>query len=373
MPRRAVGLSYDAYRDRTFFPVLDGIRAVAVLVVVASHIENSDVFGWFQGSRGVLWFFALSGFLITTLGLREEERRGSLAVRPFFIRRAFRILPLYGLALAAFVTSDVIVFKNAELTDGWAQYWPYYVTLLQDVPFNLGWDNVPFQVAWSLGVEEKFYLVWPFVGFVLLRGWRRIEVSVALAAGLATILLAWPGSDVARLLAPYLPILLGCVGAIILHDRSNFDRLSGRGTAAFAAALGLVVAVPWPESAASASAYPAVYALLVAATIAAFAATANAPVLGSPAMLWIGKRSYAIYLFHTLAIRVVSKGVARTPLEGELAAMVEFVVGLLGVLVLADVLHRFVEQPLIRRGRRLSASAAKGGPPLVIDPAGGLT
>src|SRR5262245_1891357 len=87
-------LSHDEYLGVRYFTPLDGVRAIAVLMVVTWHVPASR-FHVVNGYRGVTAFFVLSGFLITTLGLREESKTGRLRVSGFLVRRIFRILPLY--------------------------------------------------------------------------------------------------------------------------------------------------------------------------------------------------------------------------------------------------------------------------------------
>lgn len=341
---------------RAYFPNLDGLRAVAVVWVVAWHVGSSSFLHSLKGGRGVEWFFALSGFLITTLALREEQRRGSMALRPFFIRRAFRILPLYVIALTSFVVADVIVFRNKALTAAWKDHWPFYVTFMQDLPFKLHWPNSPFAVAWSLGVEEKFYLLWPLLGFGLLRRHTRLPATAAMAAGLAVTMVMFKGQAVAALSAPYLTILFGCILAIVIDDIRSTRLWKAISSGQGLIALALIVLIPWPQSIEQSGAYAVSYPAIVAILVGVLADGRPLPALSSQPMLWIGRRSYAIYLFHDLAIRLVDKVIYRTPLRKELAGGITFTVALIVSLVVADVLHRTVEMPSIRRGRTIAAA-----------------
>src|SRR5262245_38320588 len=94
--------TYQEFRELTRFPALDGVRAIAVLMVITVHSGfHSDFWLWglVDGSMGVPIFFVLSGYLITTLCLREEADRGSVSLKAFYIRRALRLLPAYYLTL----------------------------------------------------------------------------------------------------------------------------------------------------------------------------------------------------------------------------------------------------------------------------------
>src|SRR4051812_1063795 len=106
--RTPLSSPYAAYRARRYFPELDGLRALCVLLVITVHMYDSQtLWAWLAGTRGVTVFFVLSGFLITTLGLREEAERGSVALGAFYVRRCCRLLPLYFVTLAAY---GVLIF-----------------------------------------------------------------------------------------------------------------------------------------------------------------------------------------------------------------------------------------------------------------------
>ena len=98
-------LSHTNFRAERYFTPLDGVRAVAVLLVAFVHTRGN--WHWLGGWNGVTMFFVLSGYLITTLALREEDMSGALDRGAFYVRRCFRILPLYVVALTLFVTLDL--------------------------------------------------------------------------------------------------------------------------------------------------------------------------------------------------------------------------------------------------------------------------
>lgn len=345
--------SYERYLGQVYFPTLDAVRAVAVIAVVGWHVDQSDALRWFHGGRGVTWFFALSGFLITTLSLREEARHGSLAVKPFYIRRSFRILPLYLLALVTYFIADVFVFRNTVLTQGWKDYWPFYLTFLQDIPIELG-SGAPFQVAWSLAVEERFYLIWPLLGFVLLSRRTRLTATVSLALLLSLLVAFSSGGLISVLGDPLLTILLGCLAAVIMHHPRRYEWLRTHASLPLLALAILIALVPWPQAITTTAIYPIGYSVILAVSVAGLAMINVTNRTVPQWVLWIGVRSYAIYLFHTMAIRFVSKAVIRTPIKGELAGIVIFAIALGVSLVVAEGLHRTIEKPLIMRGRAVA-------------------
>ncbi len=165
-------------------PGLDGIRAIAILIVIVGHLsvrykDNLARFGVFaralgSGGNGVDLFFVLSGFLITTLLMREYARSGRISLRGFYLRRAFRILPPFYVYLA------VILLLN----QGTNWHLPFSAILRAGL-FLYDYSALPhpWLVAhtWSLAVEEQFYIFWPLLlGFCLSRWGRRAAVLCAL-------------------------------------------------------------------------------------------------------------------------------------------------------------------------------------------------
>lgn len=142
--------------------LLDCIRAVAILLVVAFHAtilyeyEDLDAFGRFfrdYGSKGVDIFFPLSGYLISRFLLTTE---GSAAIRTFFLRRIFRILPLYVLAVSLYVVAMLVLGHDRFLLD---RIWINYTFLTGWFIFFDGAETVPYTLTWSLSVEEFSYIV----------------------------------------------------------------------------------------------------------------------------------------------------------------------------------------------------------------------
>jgi peptidoglycan/LPS O-acetylase OafA/YrhL len=106
-------LSFEAFQARKHMLALDGLRALAILGVLLHHTRGKP-FALLHGFRGVWVFFVLSGFLITTLALREASRTGRVDLRAFFIRRAFRIFPLYYLVLIAYMVWVFVLGMEPE-------------------------------------------------------------------------------------------------------------------------------------------------------------------------------------------------------------------------------------------------------------------
>jgi peptidoglycan/LPS O-acetylase OafA/YrhL len=160
MPEARAAAAHERLRTTKHFRTLDGIRPIAILLVIASHMPEP----WWQGLNGyagVTLFFGLSGFLITTLCLREERQAGRVSIRAFAVRRAFRIFPLYYVVLAAYaVLIGIGVLDGAAL---WHANLPKFLTYMNELAAEGHYRHTR-----SLGVEEKFYLLWPLLGFVAL-------------------------------------------------------------------------------------------------------------------------------------------------------------------------------------------------------------
>jgi peptidoglycan/LPS O-acetylase OafA/YrhL len=325
-------------------PALDGLRALAALLVVGFHVALSTYpfdIGW----AGVPVFFVLSGYLITRLS-RADEAGAGFSFRSFWIRRVTRIVPLYLLAVAAFELLPFIGGGGGAATV--ARTLPWYLTFNGEFV-----DHGPMTVAWSLGIEEKFYLAWPVLAFALLAGWaRRLELT-AIAAGvclLLAVLTSIPN------LPGYAALLVGASVAL-LEDRRGWSRPGG------ATPLAARPLVGWLAAAAAVAALLSanvptqqgwVYltlGLAVAVLIVhlAHGSSLITRALATRPMRWLGRRSYGIYLIHTLALTVAEKVV-----PGGLPVRTLWLgIGCLALtLVASDVAHRLVEVPFIQLGRR---------------------
>jgi len=161
---------------RPHLPALDGLRAVAVFTVVASH---SDFHLRIPGDLGVSAFFVLSGFLITRLLVREREKTGEVSIRRFYARRTMRIFPAYYAFLLFSYAIDARAGQrwNTEMLANALTYTVNYFNAFNHHP------TTSIAHAWSLAVEEQFYLLWP-LAFVILaaRGRRALVTGVGLAA-----------------------------------------------------------------------------------------------------------------------------------------------------------------------------------------------
>jgi peptidoglycan/LPS O-acetylase OafA/YrhL len=167
MTARETGVTpYPAWLEAGRIPCLDGLRAVSIVLVVAEHSFRIDgqsaIARHFVGNIGFIGvsaFFALSGFLITLLLVREQRREGRISLRQFYRRRALRIMPAYATYLAFLLL--LAVGGGLTLT---ARDWTAALTYSMNFVDHPSWEVGH---AWSLSVEEQFYLVWPVLVLLL--------------------------------------------------------------------------------------------------------------------------------------------------------------------------------------------------------------
>jgi peptidoglycan/LPS O-acetylase OafA/YrhL len=332
---------------------------VSILLVITAHTTDA-IWGRLHGAVGVTIFFVISGYLITTLLLREEKRTGQARIKAFYIRRAFRILPLYYVTLITYI----VIIGILRLQPGASSLWhsmPWYATYQNDLAPAQATGI--FNQTWSLAIEEKYYLLWPLVFIVpALRRHR-----LAIASGLAVLTAAASLWHVTHYFAIYTPILLGCVVAIALDSRRLYSH--ARRLASTPVALLLIAAlIAWDLQFDNDSDVHVIFSVLIALL---FPAVLIGPrwlsgLLSNPVAVYIGKRSYIIYLIHRIAKgivdRVIAPGSTSVPHE-----LIHFVLILAVSLAGAEVLARLVEQPMIRLGRRLASTSPRG--PMIRVPA----
>jgi peptidoglycan/LPS O-acetylase OafA/YrhL len=349
---------YDEWRATRYFPGLEGLRALAALLVVFHHARTHRLWGVLEGWNGVTLFFVLSGFLITTLALREEDEHGALRWRAFVVRRGFRILPVYLASLALYAVVMYSVGFGGSHRSAFTHALPWYLSPFPEVPFFTR-THIVFSLAWSLGIEEKFYLLWPLLAFVVLRKHARGRIGVALVLALvAQLPIAFTGGG--RALAPYSAILVGCLLAFALHHRRTFRLVARIGSRlGLVAALALLVLVQGLTHVFDMTAagfrvaspyYYLPYSLAAALVVAALVLQAHGSGLfRSRPLRFVGRVSYPLYLTHPVALGFAATAIAPGGIAAELAYLA---LGLTLSLALAYGLHRTVERPLIALGKR---------------------
>ncbi len=350
-------ISHETFLARRRFEVLDGVRAISILLVFTAHPAYQVFWQHFHGQAGVTIFFVLSGFLITSLLIREHARWGRVDLIGFYIRRLFRIYPLFFLVLGVYCVLILGLGLQADRRGTFLQHLPGYVFFFPEgaVIGNTGLA-VPFDGSWSIGIEEKFYLVWPLLGFVLLAGTARTRlialIGISAALTTATFIPGWP-----QFLAPYAHITYGAIAAILVHQRSSYRVVSSAGRPAVLAVLLAALAVLQLGTPLILQGGPlyAPFGLLVAAAICGLVTTSSSratAVLRSRPAVYIGALSYALYLVHNFGLNAAESVVpAGWGLGGSLLSTA---LGIGGSFVVCHFLHRWFEEPLRRLGVRLA-------------------
>lgn len=355
---------------------LDGLRAIAVLAVMAYHLLPNSLVG---GYIGVDLFFVISGFLITGLLVRERAVTGRIGLRAFWTRRARRLLPALAIvvitcsAVAAYVGGDVLVGLGRQLL-GAATFSINWLFIAQGSSYFDASTPELFRNLWSLAVEEQFYLIWPLAMLLLLLVRNRfvraaIASSLAIASAVAMAVLS--GDDGTRVYygtdTHSFGLALGAALAFLLEARFTGDadapararRIALPIVGAAALAGVLAIAALLPEDAPFTTRGGLALASALGA-IAILGATMPGSWLGRaldiPPLRWIGERSYGLYLWHWPVVVLFAAALPPgAPWWVTPAAA-------LAVTVTAAALsYRFVEAPIRRRGFGGAFSAIVAG------------
>ncbi|SFD33994.1 acyltransferase family protein [Streptomyces aidingensis] len=350
-------------------PDIQGLRAVAVSLVVLSHCQVPHLAG---GYIGVDVFFVISGFLITSLMLREWSREGRISLGRFYARRALRLLPAATLVVIATLAGAWLFLGRLRFADyaedAVASAWYLVNFRLAEAGtdyFNADVPPSPFQHFWSLAVEEQFYLVWPVLLIAALRLFRRrvlltVPLLVLAAASFALNLHLTGTSPSWAYFGSPGRIWELAAGALLALAAHRLDALPRPAAAALSwaglAAIGYA-AVAFDES----TRFPGHHALIpVLGSAAVLAGGAAGARYGARAVLslrpavWIGGLSYAWYLWHWPLILIVPAAVGGGAEDGLLRLPAA-----LGGIVLAWLTLRLVEDP-VRFHRGLRARAGRG-------------
>ncbi|MEY4970838.1 MAG: hypothetical protein RLZZ277_1069 [Actinomycetota bacterium] len=357
-------------RGIQYIPAIDGLRAIAVMAVLFYHLG----FKWIPGGfLGVDLFFVISGYVITRLLLDSIERSGGLDLRAFYLARVRRLLPALAFML---ITTAIAVGIWAPDT---------IKRFLIDTPFaltgSMNWWLVGhhldyfeaigrpplLQHTWSLAVEAQFYLIWPLILLLILKffGKKRISIISLAIAGVSGITLmavsfSLDAANASKVSHVYfgtdthsIGLFLGAALAVSWIPQ-NFktdvskkaqDFIDGIGVFGFLGILATFLLIDETKPALYKIAFP-LAGLFAAAIITSIVHPVSrfAPILQNRVLLWIGERSYAIYLWHWVIFQVTRP---KVDLAGASWAM--YSLRILIVFALADISLRYIELP-VRRG-----------------------
>lgn len=345
----------------TYRPGLDGLRALAVAAVLLYHLPVS----WMRGGwLGVSAFFVLSGYLITSLLLAEHRTTGCISRTRFWARRLRRLMPAslacLGLVVMLVATGALVTTPTlrgdllAALFD--VENWRAYAVGGYDALWRAPSPVLHF---WSLAIEEQWYLVWPIVVAACLARSRWLLPSVVAAGTAAAVITGALISSELAYLATFTraaELLVGAGLALVLArwappSRSRLLDAAGIGGLAVVLVAFSVVPLDWPQLFVGGL---LVFALVVAVVItSAVSGGVVARLLGAAPLVWLGQRSYGVYLYHWPLYLVFDERGWSTWWA------------ILLTLALAELSYLVVEQP-IRRARVLTAAQARAAVPTAI-------
>jgi len=362
--------------DRRFRPDVEGLRAVAVVLVVLFH---AGVPGLGGGYVGVDVFFVISGFVITGLLLRERSRTGGTSIVDFYARRARRILPAATLVIVTTVIAGYLALGSVSGTqvanDGrWVAVFlaNFHYQALGTNYFTASLPPSPLQNYWSLSVEEQFYLVFPTLFFLIARGLGRgrgrrspmarmaVAFGAVTAASFALSVVQTATHPSAAYFSPFTRAWELALGALVAVGTDRLRRVPGALAALstwvglaliVGAAVGFTAQTPYPGALV---AVPVLGAALIIAGGIARPALGVEGLLGRGPVQWMGKRSYSLYLWHWPILIIAAERVGKTSLP--LAESLGLVAA---ALVVSAVTFALVEDPIRHRrmGSRLSVTS----------------
>ena len=368
------------------FGGLDGLRAIAVALVLVYHLIPSALPG---GFLGVDVFFAISGFLITSLLVREHRLRGGIRLLDFWRRRARRLLPALGLvllvcsALALLVGGDLLVGIGAQI-GGAALFVSNWVFIATGADYFARDTPELFRNTWSLAIEEQFYVVLPLLVIVLLKMRGRLSRALpvlGLGIGSAALMfqLSLAGENATRVYfgsdTHVFGLLLGAALALLLGPRTAVAALGTDAPPASprpalqilygvvaAAGLGVLAWLAFTLPEGSAASFQGGFQLATVAALATvWAVTREGAWVGraldAAPLRWVGERSYGIYLWHWPLLLIIGGLLTGAPA----APILVPVLTLAATILAAALSYRFIEQPVRRFGLRRSLRMLFGG------------
>jgi peptidoglycan/LPS O-acetylase OafA/YrhL len=361
-----------------YLPNLNGVRFMAALTVVLSHVElyrllmglpnHSALMGRFAGF-GVDIFFALSGFLITYLLIVEQKTAGSIHIGHFYLRRIFRIWPLYFLILAIGTLLELLVSDRSVLLAPFnLDAWKFYMLFVPQVGKGFYTGSLCVVILWSIGVEELFYLIFPWMfRWLRARPWWHLPMVICALLGLKVVVIYllfkfgnMPNADgwIKTLsMTRFENLLIGsAIAFLVVRHRQLVSRFSW----IFVPVLS-VLSMVFLLSALNINFYisqsigpilqtvltPFIVSLCVAILLALLAFVPRfAKLLENPLLNYLGKISYGLYVYHCLVLTFM------TMLPAPWAPVSwwgTFTFTILGTVFMAGVSYRWFERPFLSR------------------------
>jgi peptidoglycan/LPS O-acetylase OafA/YrhL len=355
---------YARFRQTRFFGSLDGLRAVSIAGVIWFHcwwgtpyysrLESIPVLR--QGSFGIHIFFVISGFLITTLLLREQDRFGRISVRDFYIRRALRIWPLYYAMIGLYIVLVLIVQRGSR-EGTFFHYLPYFLTYTYTWFISPHWPTGPFNLAWTLSTEEQFYFFWPLLLRFFRGAWPAVTIvslivlRTATADGWTSHFLRTGWLPTRIVLSTSVAICMGVLLAQALHSERCFRWLwfvLGQKWSAPAAAAATALCL-YPPKIAWWGAFLTTTSLVGACTIREDNGLAR--LLRFRPIAYMGVLSYGMYLLNSVSAHAVELPLSALHLQNPLLVFPLALVFAMGAAFLS---YHYFESRFLRLKTRFS-------------------
>ncbi|MEN3330415.1 MAG: hypothetical protein V7638_5222 [Acidobacteriota bacterium] len=354
-------------------PWLDGLRGIAISLVMIHHLQkfalDRQILLLPAGFLGVDVFFVLSGFLITCLLLEEWDRSGQVSLQKFYARRALRLLPalvLFLLCVSAYAA--VTLPRQAAHETYWSALYSLVYSTNWIGAFNLAPISKPLGHMWSLAIEEQFYLIWPLLLLLLLR--KRIPRHLVIGGILTLVTLiclhrwrlvaagAWEHRIYSASDTRADSLLIGCVAAMLLSWGMLPTSQAFLRVLRILSIASVIVVVAYLGNMANIASDLTLrgfgYSLFGIAVSALLIRIALDPpklplvLLEAPALVWIGRVSYSMYLWHLPMCIAVSRMQIPNWTKAALAIIL--------TLGAASASYYFVERPFLRFKKRFSSA-----------------
>ncbi|MBO4402761.1 MAG: acyltransferase [Bacteroidales bacterium] len=336
-------------------PGLNGLRAIAALSVMWGHTFQTDFGNWGVtgytlpvAADGVTLFFVISGFLITYLLLHEQAQNRTISIPKFYMRRILRIWPIY----YAYMIVALIICGVENGSALW-----FYGFFAANIPFILSVGIIPIVHYWSLGVEEQFYLFWPWiVKFTHGKNVRLLTVAIGLCV--LWLLCKWGTTIAYRFFAVtrFDCMMIGAMGAMLYFSKNSFFlKVFGNRWVGFVSLLAITFSIPWANCI-PAPVRPQVIALLSLGAIMSQLAVHPVVNLENRLCDFVGRISYGIYVIHPLVIILLSSFYRNhaPQMPHLLSATAVYLIVTVFTIFVAAMSYRWFEQPFLRMKNRFA-------------------
>lgn len=358
-----------------YFPGINGLRFLAALAVIITHVELlKEIYGFKNswkhplifnlGGLGVYFFFVLSGFLITYLLLAEKEKDGKINIKQFYIRRILRIWPLYyfivllGFVVLPYFNAIQISYLQGDFKNYFYSNLILYLAILPNLAFSV-FSAVPhIGQAWSIGVEEQFYLIWPLI---ISKTKNIIKTLVLIVVALILIKLMVLGLGYYfREAKWYIPLkrfvamskfecmAIGGIGAYLLFSDKSFIRFAYHKITLLGSLVIIVLLLYFTPDQLQDGIH-LVYSIIFLIIILHL--SKNSKLLENKIFNYLGKISYGIYMYHFMVIPATLVFIKKCFSEnsGLMINISIYTLVLAITILISGISYHFIESPFIRK------------------------